>query len=201
MDARILGTYGTAAKAVCCTPELPFARRITLAIQPDTNELILCLFLVLQQKAKRASAFEGQKQISEMTVTEVEEMAIQKRRAEGTPCTLQNFLAWKEKFDPEMAARAAEIEKEQQEGQLKKKVSTAVDSKSTTGRITGYDFFSDKTNNLEALEAAAEEAGKIEDEEELLEEVDQELFDDDIDLDDLDFESDDEDDDDEDLDI
>jgi hypothetical protein len=141
--------------------------------------------MVLQQKAKRASAFEGQKQISEMTTTEVEEMAIQKRRAEGTPCTMETFLAWKEKFDPEMIAKALEEENEQPEGQLKKKVNTVV---ATTGRITGFDFFSDKTNNLEALEAAAEEAGKIEDEEELAEDVNEELFDDDIDLDDLDFE-------------
>jgi hypothetical protein len=58
------------------------------------------------------------------------------------------------------------------------------------GRLTGYQQFSDKTGllNLEAMEAAAENAQVDEDED-----VDENLFDDDDDLDDLDFDDDDED--------
>jgi hypothetical protein len=69
------------------------------------------------------------------------------------------------------------------------------------GRLTGFQQFSDKTGmlNLEAMEAAAENAQIDEDEEQdegNLEDVDEDLFDDDDDLDDLEFDDDDDEDDD-----
>ena len=59
-----------------------------------------------------------------------------------------------------------------------------------SGRLTGFQQFSGKQDDLEALEAAAERAERDEDEEEDeedLEHIDEDLFDDDEDLDDLDF--------------
>jgi hypothetical protein len=58
-----------------------------------------------------------------------------------------------------------------------------------TGRMTGFEHFSSKTVNLEALELAAAEA-------EQGFEADENLFEDDVDMDDLDFDDEDEDDDD-----
>ena len=122
------------------------------------------------QKKKAQQEFESQKQVEEMTQAEAEELAVRKRRAEGTPCTEENFLAWKEKFDAEMALLA---EKENDPsssgdgggGPSKKKNKEKVVDKS--GRITGFLQFSDKaggTFNLEAMEAAAENAQADEDE-------------------------------------
>lgn len=67
-----------------------------------------------------------------------------------------------------------------------------------SGRSTGFQFFSGKLDNLEALEAAAEHA-EVDDEEEG--ELDACLFEEDVDLDDLDFDDEDDDDEEEDLDI
>jgi hypothetical protein len=131
-----------------------------------------------------------------MTETESSEMAIHKRRAEGTPCNRENFLAWKAAFEAEMAERRDDEDAAENAGPVKKKREKVVDK---TGRISGFLQFSDKsaTLNLEAMEAAWENAQKDEDEEsdeENLENVDEDLFvgDDDEDLDDLDFDNDDE---------
>ena len=142
-----------------------------------------------------------------MTEAEEADLALRKRRAEGTPCTDETFDAWRDKFDAEMkekeledaATRAAESRKGGGGGGEKKEVDK-------TGRLTGYQQFSDKTGtfNLDAIEAAAENAERDPDEEdddneEDLDGVDEELFDvDDDDLDDLDFDDDDDEDDDDD---
>ena len=43
-----------------------------------------------------------------MTETEAEEMAVRKRRAEGTPCVKDSFEAWKVKFDEGMVIKKQE---------------------------------------------------------------------------------------------
>ena len=127
-----------------------------------------------------------------MTEAEAEELAVRKRRAEGTPVNDETFNTWKEKFEAEMREQA---EKELEEAAMdnKKKKEKVVDK---SERITGFAQFSDKsgTFNLEAMEAAAENAQPDEDEseEENLDNVNEDLFDvDDDDLDDLDFDDDD----------
>lgn len=135
-----------------------------------------------REKAKKEQIFEAQKKQDEMTQAELEEMAVRKRRAEGTPCTKENFLKWLDKFDAEMEARAAEEKKE--EGGKNKSKEKEVDY---SLRKTGYEHFSGKAGlmSLEALEAAAEAIEDGVDVEDL--DVDEELFDTDDDLDDLDF--------------
>ena len=118
-----------------------------------------------------------------------------KRREEGTPCNKENFEVWQARFLQEMdKERAREDENDDGKGGKKKDKAKEVDK---SGRLTGFELFSNKMDNLEALEAAAEEAEKGF-------EGDEELFDEDVDLDDLDFddeEDDEEDEEDEDLDI
>ena len=142
--------------------------------------------------------FESQKKEEEMTTAELEEIEVRKRRAEGTPCTKENFLAWKAKFEKEME----EKEEEEAKARLKEKASTGKKKGGTStkkddekeSRLTGYEQFCGKMGilNLDAIEKAADEAEndpKKVDVEEL--DVDEDLFDDDEDLDDLDFDSDD----------
>ena len=62
-----------------------------------------------------------------------------------------------------------------------------------SGRLTGFQHFNGKQDNLEALDAAAEQAMRDEDSDDYdddLEHIDEDLFDDDEDLDDLDFDDD-----------
>ena len=149
-----------------------------------------------------------------MTQAELEELIVTKRRAEGTPCNKENFNIWLKKFDEEMIQNEI-IQKEllQQQGtdnnvNSKKSASTSAIDEIKKNRLTGYQYFSDKTNqiNYEALEAAAEAAGETQtnDDGDDDDDVDEDLFDDDVDLDDLDFddeEDDEEDDDDDNIDI
>ena len=155
-------------------------------------------------QAQEFQEFESQRVKDELTQAEAEELAVRKRRSEGTPCNKENFFAWKEKFDKEME----EIqEKQEEEAALKDKSNKKSKKKSEEeemeGRLTGYDQFSQKLGlvNLDALEKAAEVAA----EEEILDvdelDVDEDLFDEDDDLDDLDFDSDDDFSDDEEIDI
>ena len=144
--------------------------------------------------------FESQKVTEELTQAEKEDLEVRRRRAEGTPCTKENFLAWKEKFDAEMA------EEDNIEGGVALKDKTNVKKKVKAnainleevmaGRLTGFQHFTQKKGalmNFELLEKAAEEAAAGEND------FDEELFDDDDDdLDDLDFDDDDDEDDDED---
>eukprot|EP00568_Trieres_chinensis_P012749 CAMPEP_0183291846 /NCGR_PEP_ID=MMETSP0160_2-20130417/1121_1 /TAXON_ID=2839 ORGANISM="Odontella Sinensis, Strain Grunow 1884" /NCGR_SAMPLE_ID=MMETSP0160_2 /ASSEMBLY_ACC=CAM_ASM_000250 /LENGTH=295 /DNA_ID=CAMNT_0025452705 /DNA_START=76 /DNA_END=963 /DNA_ORIENTATION=+ len=148
-----------------------------------------------RSKEKKEQQFEAQKIEEEMTQAELEEIAVRKRRAEGTPCTEENFLAWKAKYEEEMEQKAEEeAEQDEKEGAGKKKADRKKDE--MADRPTGYELFSGKAGvmNLEALE---EELDDVEDDDgvevdEL--DVDEDLFDDDDDLDDLDFDdSDDED--------
>lgn len=154
------------------------------------SDTLIC-FRCIQEKAKLE--YETQKQSEEMTEAEAEQLAVQTRRAEGTPCTLENFMEWKAKYEEEIAL---EKEKEAQsalESKSKKQQEKEKKVVDKSGRLTGFLQFSDKvgTFNLEAMEAAAENAQADEDEE--VEVENEELFDvDDDDLDDLDFDDDDE---------
>lgn len=121
-----------------------------------------------------------------MTEAEKEELAVRKRREEGTPVTQESFNTWWDKFCTEMEEKKDEetgdITNEEKE---KKRIMAE--------RKTGFEIFSEKSGvfNLEKLEAAAE---GIEND---VGDVDEDLFlDFDSDEDDLDFDSDEDDDDD-----
>jgi hypothetical protein len=147
--------------------------------------------------SKEAEQFEAQLQQEQMTATETEDYEVQKRRAEGTPCNKENFEAWKRKFESEMAEKQALHDTEENASGRRDRDKKQPEDK--TGRITGFMQFSGASTNLQALEAAADEAER--DESPI---IDEELFDDDEDLDDLDFDSDEDEDDyeeDEELDI
>lgn len=118
-----------------------------------------------------------------MTEAEAEDYAVQKRRAEGTPCNKENFEAWKVRFEAELTEKTG-MKDNDTDGSGRKNKDKKGDDK--TGRITGFLQFSGAATNLQALEAAADEAER--DETPI---IDEELFDDDEDLDDLDFDSDD----------
>jgi phosphopantothenoylcysteine synthetase/decarboxylase len=147
-----------------------------------------------------------------LTATETEDLAVRKRRAEGTPVTAETFVTWLEKFEREQGeaqqqanlTASGDYSKSSSSKKSKEKV---VDK---SGRVSGFLQFGEKGGgllNLEAMEAACENAQRDEeeeedDDEELGENVDEELFDvDDDDLDDLDFDDDDDEDEDEEPDI
>jgi hypothetical protein len=145
----------------------------------------------------------------EMSQAEMEEFIVTKRRAEGTPCTKDNFLQWLQRFDDEMANANANTATVVASMTTSVTAPLTVTTNTTTlstkgnekaGRLTGYQYFSDKSNNnYEALEAAAERAemeyntnaSKIDDGTTSNNNIDEELFDDDIDVDDLSFDDDD----------
>jgi hypothetical protein len=134
------------------------------------------------------AAYETQKHSDAMTEAELEEIEVTKRRAEGTPCTKENFEAWQEKFFEEMLSRKLNSDNMNDDDGKGKQRKDKVKEVDRSGRITGYEHFSNKMVNLEALELAAAEA-------EQGFEADGNLFEDDVDLDDMDFDDDDEDDD------
>lgn len=127
-----------------------------------------------------------------MTEAEKEELAVRKRREEGTPVTDTTFADWWGKFQREQEEAAAAEGVDKAKGDDDEK-------------LTGFQIFSEKAGvfSLEKLEAAAEElendTSALDPEE--LGEVDEDLFDDDEDLDDLDFEDSDDEDSDEEPDI
>jgi hypothetical protein len=126
-----------------------------------------------------------------MTEAEREEIEVTKRRAEGTPCTKENFEAWQANFFQELLNKKLNsegINDDEGKGKIRKDKVKDIDR---TGRMTGFEHFSNKMVNLEALELAAAEA-------EQGFEADENLFEDDVDLDDMDFDDDEEDDDDDD---
>ena len=151
-------------------------------------------------KALAAQQFESQKKKEEMSQAEQEELAVRKRREEGTPVTDITFADWWEKWSAEVEEKK-QIEKETamatDNSKDKKSVNNAVTAAAIMEeRLTGFQIFSEKAGvfNLEKLEAAAEEMEKDTsalDPEEMGAAVDEDLFDDDDDLDDLDFDSDD----------
>ena len=124
-----------------------------------------------------------------MTEAEKEELAVRKRREEGTPVTLDSFTSWWDGFCAEMDEKKTEetgdLTNEERE---KRRVREE--------RMTGFQIFSEKSGvfHLDKLEAAAEEVENNNDGDDDGIDVDEELFDDDEDLDDLDFDSDDDDD-------
>lgn len=153
-----------------------------------------------EAKAKEKSnlQYESQKVEEELTAAELEEIEVRKRRAEGTPCNEENFLAWREKFDKEMeeeAIKNANIDKKEKSSNNKKKgnANTVKKDYDIENRLTGYQQFSGKIGllNMEEIEKAADQA---ENEPSDLDvealNVDEDLFDDEEDLDDLDFDSD-----------
>mmetsp|Transcript_14080 Transcript_14080/g.26456 ORF Transcript_14080/g.26456 Transcript_14080/m.26456 type:complete len:339 (-) Transcript_14080:1888-2904(-) len=132
------------------------------------------------KKTQTQKEFESQKIKEELTQAEAEEMAVRKRREEGTPCNKENFLAWKERFEKEMEELKM-VDKEDDPGQMQSFGGAGAgagggggDNKSgrkllskkrseleeMENRLTGYQQFCDKLGllNLDALEKAAEEA-------------------------------------------
>ena len=108
-----------------------------------------------------------------MSEAEKEELAVRKRREEGTPVNDSSFADWWTRFQHEQAI-------------VEEVASEKTKDDDDDDKLTGFQIFSEKAGvfSLEKLEAAAEE---IENDEF---EVDEELFDDDEDLDDLDFDDD-----------
>ncbi|KAK1743828.1 RWD domain-containing protein [Skeletonema marinoi] len=138
---------------------------------------------VERKEAQAAQQFEAQKTVEEMTEAEQEELAVRKRREEGTPVTQESFTLWWDNFCAEMEERRMRRLGILPMKKRKKRIMAE--------RSTGFQIFSEKSGvfNLEKLEAEIEnDVG----------DVDEELFDDDEDLDDLDFDSDDDDEDDDD---
>ena len=119
-------------------------------------------------------------------------------RAEGTPVTDETFAEWCDKFNAEIDEESECLKADAASDSKKKGGKGTAKEVDKSGRLTGFQHFTDKagTLNLEAIEAAAENAQVDEDEE--VDVVDEDLFDledDDLDdLDDMDFDSDDEDD-------
>lgn len=171
-------------------------------------DLLLNRVFITQKQKVESAIWESQEAEETFTQAELEEMEVRRRRAEGTPCDKENFEAWKERFEEEMASQENDEEEDNDEGKggskkTKKQGSATVDK---SDRMTGFEFFKSKATNMEALEAAAEaaetqemEEDEEEDDEEEFEDnekkldVDVELFEDDVDLDDLDFDEDEED--------
>ena len=115
-------------------------------------------------------------------------------RAEGTPCTDESFSAWRDRFNTEIEEERLQVKSEGADSSKKKGGAKAEKEVDKSGRLTGFEQFSDKagTLNLEAMEAAAENAQADVDEE--LFDVSDDEFDD---LDDMDFDDSDDDEDDE----
>jgi len=145
------------------------------------------------QKSKQI--YEAQKKTEKMSVAESEELAVRKRRAEGTPCNDETFSKWRDIFHEEMKeaeqlAADAATDTKKKGGGGGKGIEKEIDK---SGRVSGFLQFSEKagTFNLEAMEAAAENARRDEnetDEDISVDDVDKNLFDvNDDDLDDLDF--------------
>ena len=117
-----------------------------------------------------------------MSQAEKEELAVRKRREEGTPVTDETFTEWWEKFSAEMEQkeldrkRAAMVTDNSKD--KKNATNTVAAASAMEERLTGFQVFSEKAGvfNLEKLEAAAEEM------ENELGDVDEALFDDDEDL-------------------
>jgi len=141
-------------------------------------------------KLRAEQQFETQKKHEEMSEAELEEIAVRKRRSEGTPCNEENFIAWKKQFEEEMAQKEAEsaaaMEKDKVGSGKKKGLGLKKDD--TDLRLTGYEFFSGKVGILD-LDAIEKEAEEIENKSNSItfDDINEELFDDDDDLDDLDF--------------
>jgi len=151
-----------------------------------------------KNKEKLSLQYESQKVEEELTVAELEEIEVRRRRAEGTPCNEENFEAWREKFDKEMAEEAIErsnVDKKDKSSTIKKKGAgtNAKKEEDIENRLTGYQQFSGKIGllNMEDIEKAADQAENEPNDLDVNElNVDEDLFDDDEDLDDLDFDSD-----------
>jgi hypothetical protein len=148
-------------------------------------------------KALAAQRFETQKKEEEFTEAELEELAVRKKRAEGTPVTKATFDEWWVTFSAELAEKedAERNILERQESSSKKGKSIAQKNcadEEMTKRRTGFEQFSGNTGimTMEALERELESAQAIDG---AALEVNEDLFDDDDDLDDLEFGSDDED--------
>lgn len=143
-----------------------------------------------EQKSKQV--YEAQKKNEKMTEAESEELAVRRRRAEGTAVTDETFDEWRDNFNAEMEEVRERLKAEGASDPRKKGGGKGGEKEvDKSGRLTGFQHFNDKmgTLNLEAIEAAAENA--LEDADNV---VDEDLFDvsdDDFDdLDDMDFDSD-----------
>lgn len=139
---------------------------------------------VEKAKAQAEQKFESQKKQEGMSKAELEELAVRKRREEGTPCTKEHFESWLVKFDAEMKEKETEDAILSEKESLSKKKEKGIKAgDDRTGRLSGFEQFSGNNAmvSMDAIEAAVDQIAEGD--------VDEELFDDDDDLDDLDFDS------------
>merc|ERR1712238_51212 len=128
-----------------------------------------------KQQAKTTQEYESQKQEEQMTEAEMQYLEVRKRRSEGTPCTEENFLKWRDVYEEEMALKAEEKKANADDDDMRKKKKKGDGGKNKIGadgrskkeedamegRLTGFEYFSQKVGgvlNLDALEKAADEA-------------------------------------------
>lgn len=157
-----------------------------------------------EQNSNNVTKFESQKKEDEMTQAELEEMQVRKRRAEGTPCTKENFDIWWAKFIIERAKELEQIVKKEEANadkkERKKKSLEKEKQEEWEQRLTGFQQFSKGMTaagsgggnlDLQALEEAVDQMDA--DGADIADGLDEDLFNEesDEDLDDLDFDSDD----------
>eukprot|EP00588_Corethron_pennatum_P011532 CAMPEP_0194272778 /NCGR_PEP_ID=MMETSP0169-20130528/6249_1 /TAXON_ID=218684 /ORGANISM="Corethron pennatum, Strain L29A3" /LENGTH=333 /DNA_ID=CAMNT_0039015525 /DNA_START=138 /DNA_END=1139 /DNA_ORIENTATION=- len=142
-----------------------------------------------REKQKMQQEFESQKKDDVMTVAEIEEMEVRRRRAEGTPCNDETFKVWLKKYNTEMNIEMPG-----------KKIGDDPCGNTET-KLTGHQLFLQGLakgrgvgKSVAGLEAAVAAAGTGDKNvTAAAENVDEELFDEDSDFDDMDFDEDDED--------
>ncbi|OEU22194.1 RWD-domain-containing protein [Fragilariopsis cylindrus CCMP1102] len=119
-----------------------------------------------REENKAKQIYESQKKTEIMSAAESEELAVRKRRAEGTPCTDDSFSEWAKRFSIEMKEEAERLAAETAVDPKKKGGKGAEKVVDKSGRLTGHQQFTDKGGNfnLEAMEAAAENAERDENE-------------------------------------
>jgi len=136
-----------------------------------------------REKQKMQQEFESQKKEEVMTVAEIEEMEVRRRRAEGTPCNDETFKVWLKKYNTEMNIEMPG-----------KKIGDDTCGNTET-KLTGHQLFLQGLakgrgvgKSVAGLEAAVAAAGTGDKNViAVAENVDEELFDEDSDFDDIDF--------------
>jgi len=154
-------------------------------------------------QAKNTQEYESQKQEDQMTEAEIQDLEVRKRRTEGTPCTEEHFLKWKAGYEEEMALKDEQDRANADDDDMRKKKKkgdggknkigadgrSKKEEEAMEGRLTGFEYFSQKTGgllNLDALEKAADEAAAsggdgvedYDDDAVNIDDLDEDLFDD-----------------------
>ena len=90
---------------------------------------------------KQLSSFESQKATEELTEAEREDLAVSKRRAEGTPCNKENFELWRDHFANKMEALQQQESENDPEESKKSKKDREKQNVDKSGRLTGFQHF------------------------------------------------------------